>query len=94
MSIGNVIHKIFYEINSFCSNDNEFGFFDFVFNDALFESQQNEEQPEKNLSNDLIIEGNESNNLTAACTVESKLYMLLSALFPSGFYFSLIQPPD
>lgn len=61
----------------------------------LCESQQNEEkETQKSLSNDLILDSNVADQLTSNYTSEQKLYMVLSALFPSGFYLSLIQPPD
>ncbi len=94
MAIGKVIQKIFYEISSFCNDDSELTFFDFVFKDLMCETQQNEEHTEKNLGTDLYFKNDYADSLTCEFKVEQKLYLTLSAFFASGFYFSLIQPPD
>ena len=94
MAIGKVIHKIFYEISSFCNDDCELTFFDFVFKDLMCETQQNEEQTQKKLGTDLYFKNDCADSLTCEFKVEQKLYLTLSAFFATGFYFSLIQPPD
>jgi hypothetical protein len=94
MSIGNVLHKIIYEINSFCNDDCESSLFDFVFKDVMCETQQNEEQSQKNLDNELFCKNDLARVLTSDSELEQKLYLTLSAFFASGFYFSLTQPPD
>lgn len=94
MAIGNVLHKIIYEISSFYNDESELSFFDFVFKDVMCETQQNEEQTEKNLSSDLYCKNLDAHPFSLNFKVEQKTYLTLSALFNSGFYFSLIQPPD
>ena len=94
MAIGNVIHKIFYEISSFYSDECDLNFFDFVFKDVVCNSMQSEEQGQKGLDNDLICSSFEENALSIEHASDNTLYLVLSAMLPSGFYFSLIQPPD
>ena len=93
-SIGKVIQKFFYEISSFCNEDCELSFFDFEFKDLMCETQENDEQAEKNLGTDLYFKNDYAYSLTCEFKVEQKLYLTLSAFFASGFYLSLIQPPD
>lgn len=94
MAIGNVIHKIIYEISSFYNDDKELNFFDFVFKDLTCQTNSNEGQSQKNLSADLYCKNIDVHTLSLDYHVEQKLYLTLSTLFDSGFYFSLIQPPD
>lgn len=94
MAIGNVIHRIIYELNSYYSNDAEISFFDFVYKDIACGTAQSEESSQKSLSNYFIIESETIEAFSIDFSCEHKLYMVLSSLFPSGFYFSLIQPPD
>ncbi len=92
--IGKVIQKFFYEISIFCNEDCELSFFDFEFKDLMCETQENDEQAEKNLGTDLYFKNDYTYSLTCEFKVEQKLYLTLSAFFASGFYLSLIQPPD
>lgn len=94
MAIGNVIHKIIDEISAFYNYDCEIGFFDFVLKGVMCETQQNEEETQKNLGADLFFKNEITPILTCNFKGEQKLYITLSAFFASGFYFSLVQPPD
>jgi hypothetical protein len=94
MALGKVMQKIIYEISSFCNDDCELSFFDFEFKDLMCETQENDEQTEKSLGTDLYFKNDYAYSLTSEFKVEQKLYLTLSAFFASGFYLSLIQPPD
>lgn len=94
MAIGNVLHKIIYEISSFYNDEREISFFDFVFKDVMCETQQSEEQTQKNLGSELYCKNIDAHPFSIDFEVEQKLYITLSTLFNSGFYFALIQPPD
>jgi hypothetical protein len=94
MAIGSMIHKIIFEISSYYSDETETNFFDFVFKDVTCETNQNESQNQKSLSNDLFCKDDEDEIICCDFGCEQKSYLTLSSLFPSGFYFALIQPPD
>jgi len=94
MAIGNMIQKIIFEISSYYSDETDLNFFDFVFKDVTCETNQNEGQSQKNLSNDLFCKDDADASVYGEFESEQKLYLTLSALFPSGFFFALIQPPD
>lgn len=94
MAIGNIIHKIIYEISSYYSDDCDLNFFDFVFKDVVCNSHQSEEQTQKSLGDNLVHHNVIERALSIDLISDSNLYLVLSALLPSGFYFSLIQPPD
>lgn len=94
MAIGNVIHRVVYEINSFYNDDCSSSFFDFIFSDVVNETQENEEETQKNLSADLFCKYEVAHTITCGFETEQKVYLTLSAFFATGFYFSLIQPPD
>jgi len=94
IAIGGVIQKIFYELSSLYSDENGLSFIDFVFNDGMTKSQQNEENTQKNLGQDLYSKSENSSTFGLSFEKEHKLYLIISTFFASGFYLSLIQPPD
>ena len=94
MAIGRVIEKIISEISAFYSEDKESDFFDFVFKDLTCETEQNEEQTQKIWGSDLFCENDDVCECFYGYESNPKSYLTLCAFFPSGFYFSLIQPPD
>jgi hypothetical protein len=94
MAIGSMIQKIIFEISSYYSDETEMNFFDFIFKDVTCETHQNESQFQKNLGNDLFYKDESDASLSYESDNVEKYYLILSALFPTGFYFALIQPPD
>jgi hypothetical protein len=94
MALGGIIQRIIDEVCAYYSDDAELSFFEYVFNDANCETSQNEEELQKKMSSDFICKIASSALSFNTIEMKQKKYILLSSLFISGFYFSLIQPPD
>ena len=94
IAIGNILEKILHEVCAYYSDETGLSFFDSVYQDGMCETEQNEEETMKNLCADLFFKSSESNSSYSLFERVQKSYLTFSALLPSGFYFSLIQPPD
>jgi len=92
-ALRNIFQRIISEICAYYNTDSELSFFDYVFDNAMCENENNEKEAQKT-SNDFIFKLTNSNIVYDAYETEQTSYIAFSSLLPSGFYFSLIQPPD
>jgi len=93
-ALDHVALHLYSKICSCCTSEDN-SFFDAVFADVYCEGQEkNEEQTQKNSGSDLFITVSKNFACNRQHILSDKMYLVYASLLHSGFYFSLIQPPD